>query len=185
MNVHAPEPTLNLKTRVLRAATLTGHFTLRSGEVASTYFDKYLFESDPVLLRAIAERMAELVPPQTEILAGLEMGGIPVVTALSQVTGLPAAFIRKAPKTYGTCKFAEGPDLPGRNVVLVEDVVSSGGSLLDAVARLRADGTDPQVALCVLDRARGGLAALKAARVDLRAVFTVNRNEGRVRPHGQ
>ena len=71
------------------------------------------------MLRAIAEAMAPLVPPGTEVLAGLEMGGIPIVTMLSQVTNIPAAFIRKEPKDYGTCRYAEGASLQGRRFILV------------------------------------------------------------------
>ena len=150
---------------------------MRSGSIADTYFDKYLFESDPRLLRAIAELMVPLVPQDTEILCGLEMGGIPVATVLSQVTGLPAAFVRKKRKEHGTRKYAEGPDLVGKRVTIVEDVVSSGGAILDAVAMLRADGIDPHVAVCVIDRQTGGVEALKAAGVELRSVFTMDEIE--------
>jgi orotate phosphoribosyltransferase len=96
----------SIAARIKSCAQLEGSFTLRSGKVSNTYFDKYRFESDPTLLRDIATEMARLVPRGTEVLAGLEMGGIPVVTMLSQVTGLPAAFIRKEAKSYGTCKYA-------------------------------------------------------------------------------
>lgn len=139
---------------------------------SDTYFDKYQFESDPALLRAIAEAMAPLVPPGTEVLAGLEMGGIPIVTLLSQVTNIPAAFIRKEPKAYGTCRYAEGAALQGKRFILVEDVVSSGGALVDALAKLRADGLEPSLALCVIDRQTGGAEALDAAGLALMALFS-------------
>jgi orotate phosphoribosyltransferase len=116
--------------------------------------------------------MAALVPAGTEVLAGLEMGGIPIVTMLSQVTGVPAAFIRKEPKDYGTCRYAEGASLAGRRFVLVEDVVSSGGAILEAVAKLEADGLRPAAALCVIDRETGGAQALAAAGLELRALLT-------------
>jgi orotate phosphoribosyltransferase len=99
--------------------------------------------------------MAAIVPPGTEVLAGLEMGGIAVVTMLSQVTGLPSAFIRKKRKDYGTCRYAEGATLTGRHFMLVEDVVTTGGAILDAVSLLEADGLRPEGALCVIDRSRG------------------------------
>jgi orotate phosphoribosyltransferase len=101
------------------------------------------------------------------------MGGVPVVTALSQATGLPAAFIRKAPKSYGTARYAEGPDLAKRTVLLVEDVVSSGGAILDAVTRLRHDGVEPLAALCIIDRETGGTEALAAAGIALMSLFTM------------
>src|SRR5450759_292189 len=102
-----------LPAAIKKCARLTGHFVLRSGNVSDTYFDKYQFEADPHLLLAIAHEMAALIPKGTEVLAGLEMGGIPIVTLLSRVTGLPAAFIRKEPKEYGTCRYAEGMSLKG------------------------------------------------------------------------
>ena len=164
--------TTTLASRIRTQSRLTGHFVLRSGQVSNTYFDKYRFEADPALLLSIAQAMAPLVPPGTEVLAGLEMGGIPIVTVLSQVTGLPSAFIRKEAKAYGTCRYAEGADLAGRRFVLVEDVVSSGGALLDALAKLRADGLQPEAALCVIDRETGGREALDVAGLPLRALFT-------------
>lgn len=163
----------NLAATIKRQAMLSGEFTLRSGQVSDTYFDKYLFESDPVTLKKIAEGLAGLIPDDTEILAGLEMGGIPVVTMLSQLTGIPAAFIRKEAKEYGTCKYAEGPELRGRNVTLVEDVVSSGGAILDAVSKLREDGIEPAGCICVIDRQSGGLENLQAAGIELKSLFTM------------
>jgi orotate phosphoribosyltransferase len=165
---------MNIAQKISAASKLTGEFVLRSGEVSNTYFDKYLFESDPLLLKAIAEQLAQLVPSDTDIVAGLEMGGIPVVTAVSQITGIPAAFIRKARKDYGTQKYAEGPELTGKNVVLVEDVVSSGGAILNILAMLNADGITPTLALCVIDRETGGRAALQQRGVELKPLFTMS-----------
>lgn len=153
---------------------LTGEFTLRSGIQATEYFDKYRFESDPQLLARIAAAMAALVPDGTEVLAGLEMGGIPVVTALSRETGIPAAFVRKERKAYGTCKIAEGPELSGKRVTVVEDVVTRGGAVVDGVKNLREDGAVVDVALCVVDREQGGREALSEIELELRALFTAD-----------
>jgi orotate phosphoribosyltransferase len=101
----------DLVRRIAEVAELTGEFRLRSGLTASTYFDKYLFESDPSILRDIVVRMAPLVPADAEVLAGLELGGVPVVTALSLETGIPAAFVRKQAKDYGTCIAEIGVEL--------------------------------------------------------------------------
>ena len=162
----------SLSYQIRQCARLTGSFTLRSGKVSDTYFDKYQFEADPKLLRSIALAMVPLIPQGTEVLAGLEMGGIPIVTMLSQVTGLPAAFIRKESKEYGTCRYAEGASLTGRQFVQIEDVVSSGGAIIDALEKLRADGLSPKAALCVIDRETGGNEALAAAGLPLKALFT-------------
>ena len=162
----------NIAKRIREVSELKGKFLLRSGKTSETYFDKYRFEADPQLLRDIATAMASLVPPGTEVLAGLEMGGIPVVTMLSQVTGLPAAFIRKQPKGYGTCRYAEGTALLGNRFVIVEDVVSSGGAILDALKLMNGDGLSTSVALCVIDREAGGVEALAKNGVQLQALLT-------------
>src|SRR5450830_967686 len=119
---------MSLALDIRSASKLSGNFVLRSGKVSDTYFDKYRFESDPKLLKAIAEEMVHLLPADVEVLAGLEMGGIPLVTMLSNITGIPASFIRKEAKDYGTCRYAEGAALKGRNIVIVEDIVTSGGA---------------------------------------------------------
>lgn len=157
---------------------LSGRFVLRSGKTSDTYFDKYLFESDPEILREIADQMSALVPRDVDLLCGLEMGGIPVVTMLSQVTGLPCAFLRKERKSHGTMKYAEGPDPTGKRILLVEDVVSSGGAILDGTAMLRGDGIAVDRALCVIDRQTGGREALKAVGVTLQSLFTMKEIEG-------
>ena len=167
-----------LANAIRNSSKLSGHFVLRSGKTSDTYFDKYLFESDPKVLRAIGDHMAELVPDGTEVLCGLEMGGLPVVTILSQATGLPAAFLRKERKSHGTVKYAEGPDLAYRRIVLVEDVVSSGGAILDQVEMLRADGISVDLAICVIDRQTGGAEALADKGVRLSALFTMEEIEG-------
>lgn len=135
-----------------RVSRLTGTFELRSGRTATEYVDKYLFESDPALLRRVVEAMATLVPDGTEVLAGLELGGIPIVTALSEVTGLPACFVRKEAKAYGTRRLAEGAPTADRRVLLVEDVVTTGGAVRAAAGALRAEGAWIDAVLCVIDR---------------------------------
>ena len=164
----------NLATRISSIATLRGSFELRSGVRADTYFDKYRFEADPQLLHDICAALVPLLPSDTRVLAGLEMGGIPLVTVLSQLTRLPCAFIRKEAKTYGTCRYAEGFELPQTGVCLIEDVVSSGGALLDSLQKLRADGVKPDVAVCVIDRQSGGAEALAEVGVELRGLMTMS-----------
>lgn len=164
----------DLARRVYETAHLAGEFTLRSGQVSNEYFDKYLFESDPVLLRDIADAMAPLVPAGTGALAGLELGGIPIVTMLSQVTGLPAVFVRKEAKEYGTCRLAEGGDIGGRRLTVVEDVVTTGGQVLLSCADLRARGALVDTVLCVIDREAGGPEAFAAEGLALRSLFTMS-----------
>lgn len=104
----------DLARSITEVAALEGEFLLRSGQVSNRYFDKYRFEGLPHLLRPLAKAMSDLLPPETEIIAGLELGGVPLVTALSLHTGLPAAFVRKEAKSYGTCRAIEGQDVAGK-----------------------------------------------------------------------
>ncbi|MBK5221632.1 MAG: orotate phosphoribosyltransferase [Acidimicrobiia bacterium] len=122
------------------SARISGRFTLRSGAVATEYFDKYRFESDPGLLSRVAAALGPLVPAGTELLAGLELGGVPIATALSLHTGIPAVFVRKEAKRYGTERLAEGADIDGRQLLVVEDVVTSGGQIAMSVGDLRERG---------------------------------------------
>lgn len=161
----------DLARRVGEACRLTGTFTLRSGQVSSTYFDKYLFEADPQLLREVAAAAVGLIPPGTEVLAGLELGGVPVATALSLATGLPAAFVRKEAKKYGTAKLAEGAEIAGRRVLIVEDIVTTGGQVVLSARDLRERGAELVGALCVIDRSDGAH-QLGAENLELISLFT-------------
>lgn len=164
-----------LARRLRASCRLTGHFVLRSGQESEVYFDKYLFESDPELLQAVAALAAELIPEGTEMLAGLEMGGIPVATALSLATGLPQVLVRKQAKSYGTAKLAEGPPFEGRRVLVVEDVITTGGQVVTSTRELRARGALIDSVLCVIDRRSGGSATpeeLEATGLSVLALFT-------------
>lgn len=156
---------------IYQAAYLTGDFTLRSGQRSDHYFDKYQFESDPALLCRICEAMVPNLP-ESDALAGLELGGIPIATLLAQLTGKPALFVRKKAKAYGTAKLAEGPAFEGKHLLLVEDVVSSGGQLIESAAALRELGARVTHAVCVIDRDSGGRDNLADIGVELVALFT-------------
>lgn len=166
-----------LAASIYRASHLTGEFVLRSGATSTEYFDKYQFESRPALLRQIATMLAPMVPPGTQALGGLELGGVPVASLLSQVTGLPTAFVRKKAKAYGTCRLAEGAEIAGRSVAVVEDVVSSGGQIIESVGELRARGAIITHALCVIDRESGGDARLRDSGITLVPLFRASELE--------
>ncbi|MFC6012341.1 orotate phosphoribosyltransferase [Nocardia lasii] len=155
-----------------RTCRLSGTFTLRSGVVATEYFDKYLFESDPLLLRRVVDLMVPLVPEDTEVLGGLEMGGIPLVTVLSQATGLPAVYVRKDAKQYGTTKLAEGVSVEGKSVTLIEDVITTGGAVRNAALALRALNAHVSVVLCAIDRSNSDGTALADTQLTIRSVLT-------------
>ncbi len=141
-----------LAQRVVEVALRRGEFRLRSGQLSDVYFDKYQFEARPELLREIAHQLVPLLPAGTEVLAGLELGGVPIATALSFETGLPVAFVRKERKSYGTCRIAEGASVRGKRVCIVEDVITTGGAVLDSVRELRAEGALLEVVLSVIFR---------------------------------
>jgi orotate phosphoribosyltransferase len=151
---------------------LRGEFILRSGQHATEYFDKYLFESDPRLLRRVSQRMVERIPPGTEMLGGLELGGIPLATMLSSLTGLPALFIRKRAKEYGTRRLAEGGDSTDRVVLLVEDVITTGGAVRDAANALRSLGATVTHVVCAIDRSGAGNDPLDDAGIVVESVVT-------------
>jgi len=161
-----------LAIRIAEVAQLSGEFLLRSGLTANTYFDKYQFESDPELLRAVAEHLAPKIPEGTELLAGLELGGVPIATALSLHTGIPAVFVRKKAKEYGTAKLAEGPSIEGKAVTVVEDVITTGGQVVLSTNDLRERGAIVATTLCVIDRQQGGVENMAKIDIELRSLFT-------------
>lgn len=160
-----------LAAAIYKASHVEGQFRLRSGITSHQYFDQYQFESDPHLLRAVGEALIALIPPETEVFAGLELGGVPIATVLGQLTGLSVVFVRRTAKEYGTCRLAEGGPISGRRLLIVEDVVTSGGQIIESARALRALGGRVEAALCVIDRESGGLDALAADGIDLRSLF--------------
>ncbi|MEQ8767568.1 MAG: orotate phosphoribosyltransferase [Planctomycetota bacterium] len=166
-----------LARAIYDVAHLTGTFLLRSGITSHEYFDKYQFESDPRLLDAIARELVSLVPADVEILAGLELGGVPIATMMAQHSGKPAIFVRKKAKEYGTSKLAEGPSFEGKRVLIVEDVVTSGGQIILSAADLRGLGAVLVGAVCVIDREAGGAQKLEEHDIDLKPLFTMSELE--------
>lgn len=162
---------LELARAIYAVSHITGTFRLRSGAESNEYFDKYRFEADPKLLRTICTAIVPLLPAATEVLAGLELGGVPIATMLGDLTGLPVAFVRKAAKDYGTCRLAEGAEIPGRSLVIVEDVVTSGGQVALSARDLRALGATVAHAVCVIDRESGGRDSLAQVGIELRPLF--------------
>jgi orotate phosphoribosyltransferase len=173
-----PDEHAQLARDVDTRCRLSGRFTLRSGQVSSEYFDKYRFEADPALLARVVGAMPTLVPAGTDLLGGLELGGIPLVTLLSQATGIPALFVRKRAKSYGTSRLAEGGDPAGRVVVLVEDVITTGGAVLAAAGALRDLGAAVTTVICVIDRSDPDAGGLAAAGIAVRPVFTKDQLDG-------
>jgi orotate phosphoribosyltransferase len=166
-----------LAKRIKAVSYLTGKFTLRSGKTSSFYWDKYRFESDPRLLSIIVDEMEKLLPPSFDKLAGLELGGIPLVTCLSQKTGKPLLCVRKTAKTYGTCNLIEGGFQPGETAVVIEDVITVAGQVCKSVEGMRKLGLLVTDVVCVIDRQQGGEENLKKIGCTLASVFMLEELE--------
>jgi len=158
--------------RIQETAILKGQFTLRSGRTSRYYVDKYLFETQPDILQALAERLAAHVPPDTQRLAAAELGGIPLVTATALVTGLPMVLIRNQKKDYGTAKRFEGKLEAGERVVVLEDIVTSGGQSVEAANALRDAGAEVVRIIAVVDRQEGGREAIEQAGYPMVSLLT-------------
>jgi len=162
-----------LGKNIYDVAHITGEFLLRSGRISNEYFDKYKFESLPQLLEPISEHMKNLIPDSTEMLAGLEMGGIPLSSAISLKNGIPSIFVRKQAKKYGTRKLAEGSDFSGKNICVVEDVVTTGGQIIESVNELRNLGAKIDSVICVIVREPKAFENLESAGLKLIPLFTM------------
>jgi orotate phosphoribosyltransferase len=155
------------------AAVLRGEFLLRSGARSSYYIDKYLFTTQPALLRRLGVELAARLPSDTQRVAGTVLGAVPLATAVSLETGLPMVIVRvEKPKEYGTSKQIEGTLLVGDRVVLIEDIVTTGGASLAAVDVLQQARAEVLGAVAVVDREEGGAAAFAARGVGFQALFT-------------
>lgn len=163
---------LELARDIDRTCRLTGTFTLRSGQTVTEYFDKYLFESQPALLQRVGEGMLPLLPPETTLLGGLELGGVPLATVLSAMTGHPVVFVRKKAKSYGTRRLAEGADVAWAHVTLIEDVITTGGAVREATLALRELGATVSTTVCAIDRSGHTGGPLRDVDVETRAVLT-------------
>jgi orotate phosphoribosyltransferase len=155
-------------------AYLEGDFVLRSGKRSRYYLDKYRFETHPVLLRALGERIAARAAAADEppdLLAGPELGAVALTAAASLASEIPFLIVRSQAKDYGTANRIEGVYERGQRVCLVEDVVTTGGAAVSAVEALRAEGLECRRAVCVVDREEGGVDALARVAVRLDPLF--------------
>lgn len=165
-----------LAKKVFETCHLKGEFKLRSGQISNEYFDKYRFESQPQLLKEIANQMIPMIPSGTEILAGLELGGVPIATALSLATDLPVCFVRKEAKPYGTCQFAEGISVKNKKICIIEDVITTGGQVVSSAKDLQNCGATILGVLCVIYRGPAQQNPLSILDLDMRPLFTPDRD---------
>jgi orotate phosphoribosyltransferase len=167
-----------LAKAIAETALLRGTFTLRSGRTSSYYLDKYLFSTRPEVLRPLGVLFAERIAAverglgiKVARLAGAELGGIPLVTAASLATGLPCVFVRNAKKDYGTAKQLEGVLNSGDNVVIVEDVATTGGQALEAAKVVQGLGGRVLAIIATIDRQEGARENVEGSRLRFEAIF--------------
>lgn len=157
----------------MAASYLKGDFILRSGKRSDRYFDKFMFETDPSLLRRLGKHLAGLVPKDTQRLAAPELGAVLLGGAVSMETGLPLVLIRKEPKGYGTAKQIEGRFERGDRVTVIEDVVTTGGDSLRSAQVLRDAGATVIHLAVVLDRGEGGEENIRQAGIPYSPLFRI------------
>jgi orotate phosphoribosyltransferase len=162
-----------LAKRIAEVALLRGEFTLRSGRTSNFYLDKYLFSTQPEILRELGRMFAERLPKETTLLAGAELGGIPLVSAASLASGLPCVFIRNRKKNYGTSKQLEGKLSASDRVVIVEDVATTGGQVLEAATIIAETGAAILKIVATIDRMEGARENIERAGYAFEALFSV------------
>lgn len=160
-----------LARSLVDAAYLKGDFLLRSGRRSDVYFDKYLFETRPTILRVLGTELATMVPDGVDRLAAPELGAVLLGGAVMLETELPLVIVRKEEKEYGTSKNIEGQLDAGERVCLIEDVLTTGGEAIKAAEKLRAAGAQVVKLIAVLDREEGAAEAIAAAGLDYEPLF--------------
>ena len=160
-----------LARRVREAAYLEGDFTLRSGRKSKYYLDKYLFETQPDILQALGKMFAEHVGDSTTLIAGAELGGVALAAATSMVSGKPFVIIRNTKKDYGTAKPYEGKISDGDGVLLVEDIATTGGQVLEAAKLISEIGARVERIVAVIDRQEGARENIEGAGFTFESLF--------------
>ena len=159
--------------RIAELSVLRGNFTLRSGRTSTWYIDKYRFSTDPGILRTLGQMFAERLPVGTVRLAGAELGGIPLVTSAAMASGLPCLFVRNQKKDYGTAKRFEGDLNEGDQLVILEDVATTGGQVLEAARDLQDAGATIGGIIATVDRLEGARENIEGAGYRFDSLFTV------------
>jgi orotate phosphoribosyltransferase len=161
-----------LARRITDVALLRGEFTLRSGRKSNYYLDKYLFETQPDILRALGELLAQRIGSNVDRIAGAELGAVALAAATAMVCGKPFVIVRNQKKDYGTSKLVEGTLKRGETVTIVEDVLTTGGQVLEAAQTLKDAGATVGRIIAVIDRMEGARANIEAAGYAFESLFT-------------
>lgn len=160
-----------LAEKIRAVAYLEGDFTLRSGKKSTFYIDKYLFETQPEILAELGRRLADRRSAKTTLIAGAELGGVALAVAASMASGLPFVIVRNAKKGYGTAKMYEGKLCSTDIVLLVEDIATTGGQVLEAAKVIRETGATVEKIVAVVDRGQGAAENIRAAGFAFEAIL--------------
>ena len=161
-----------LAKRIRESAYLEGDFTLRSGRKSKYYLDKYLFETQPDILKALGEMFAAYVKPTTTLIAGAELGGVALAASAAMASGKPFVIIRNSKKDYGTSKPYEGKLVERDSVLLVEDIATTGGQVLEAAKFITSIGAKVERIVAVIDRQEGARENIESAGFVFESLFT-------------
>ncbi len=158
--------------RIKETAYLEGDFVLRSGKRSKYYLDKYLFETCPDILKALGEEFAKHITDDVTLIAGAELGGVALAAATALETGKKWVIIRNTKKGYGTAKLVEGVLKAGDVVLLVEDVTTTGGQVLEAAKVISKTGATIKKIVCVIDRKQGAEENITKAGYKFESILT-------------
>jgi len=158
--------------RIKETAYLEGDFTLRSGAKSKYYLDKYLFETCPDILAALGEEFAKRVTDDVNLIAGAELGGVALAAATALATGKNWIIVRNSKKGYGTGKLIEGRLNAGDIVLLVEDIATTGGQVLEAARVITGAGAIVKKIVCVIDRKQGAAENIADAGYKFESILT-------------
>lgn len=161
-----------LAKRIAQVALLRGEFTLRSGRKSNYYLDKYRFETQGDVLAALGQMFAQRITPRTQRIAGAELGAVPLAAATSMISGLPCVYIRNQKKEYGTNKQVEGILEKGDVVMILEDVLTTGGQVLEVAETLKQMDVEVEKIVAVIDRQEGARENIERAGYTFEALFT-------------
>lgn len=161
-----------LARRIAELSLLRGDFTLRSGRKSSYYLDKYRFETHPDVLHELGRMFADRVGANVDRIAGAELGAVALASATSLACGKPFVIVRNRKKDYGTSNLVEGILNPGETVTIVEDILTTGGQVLEAAQTLKEAGARIDRIVAVIDRLEGARQNIESAGYVLECLFT-------------
>lgn len=163
-----------LIARIKQTAYIEGEFVLRSGKKSSYYLDKYLFETCHDILEALGEEFGKYIYDHTTLIAGAELGGVALATAAALTWKKNWIIVRNSKKDYGTSKMIEGTLRKDDVVLLVEDIATTGGQILEAAKIITDAGARVEKIVCVIDRLQGARENIEKAGFSFKSILTID-----------